>query len=202
MNGGGNMEVKKHYDLLIDENNDPFHDDDELKTYMDTWDGKLFIEELKLSKKKSVLEIGIGTGRIAVKVAPYCLHLTGIDFSPKTIKKAKENLCNHKNITYICDDFMNYKFINTFDVIYSSLTFMHIENKKEAILNIDSLLNNNGIFCLSIDKNQDDYIDMGTRKIKIYPDSVDYLSSIIKITNMKLIKVIEIENAYIMVCYK
>ena len=55
---------------------------------MDTWDGKLFIEELKLSKKKSVLEIGIGTGRIAVKVAPYCLHLTGIDLSPKTIKKA------------------------------------------------------------------------------------------------------------------
>ena len=43
---------------------------------------------------------------------------------------------------------------------------------------------------------------MGTRKIKVFPDSVDYLSSIIKITNMKIINVIEIENAYIMVCCK
>ena len=34
------MYLKKHYDLLIDENNDPFHDVDELKAYMDTWDGK------------------------------------------------------------------------------------------------------------------------------------------------------------------
>ena len=196
------MQVKKHYDLLIDENNDPFHDDEELKAYMDTWDGKKFIDELKLTKKNSVLEIGIGTGRIAVKVAPHCLHLTGIDLSPKTINKAKENLLNHKNISFICDDFMNYRFENTFDVVYSSLTFMHIKNKRGAIKKIDSLLNNGGIFCLSIDKNQGDYIDMGTRKVKIYPDSLDYLTSIIKTTKMKLNKVIEIENAYIIVCCK
>lgn len=196
------MDVKKHYDLLIDENNDPFHDDDELKAYMDTWDGKKFIDELKLNKRNKVLEIGIGTGRIAVKVAPHCLHLTGIDLSPKTINKARENLCDHKNISFICDNFINYIFDKTFDVIYSSLTFMHIENKKEAILKIDSLLNNGGIFCLSIDKNQDDYIDMGTRKVKIYPDSLDYLTSIIETTKMKLNKIIEIENAYIIVCYK
>ena len=196
------MDVKKHYDLLIDENNDPFHDDDELKAYMDTWDGKKFIDELKLNKRNKVLEIGIGTGRIAVKVAPHCLHLTGIDLSPKTINKARENLSDHKNISFICDNFINYIFDKTFDVIYSTLTFMHIENKKEAILKIDSLLNNGGIFCLSIDKNQDDYIDMGTQKVKIYPDSLDYLTSIIKTTKMKLNKVIEIENAYIIVCYK
>lgn len=196
------MQVKKHYDLLIDENNDPFHDDEELKAYMDTWDGKKFIDELKLTKKNSVLEIGIGTGRIAVKVAPHCLHLTGIDLSPKTINRAKENLFNHKNISFICDDFMNYRFENTFDVVYSSLTFMHIKNKRGAIKKIDSLLNNGGIFCLSIDKNQGDYIDMGTRKVKIYPDSLDYLTSIIKTTKMKLNKVIEIENAYIIVCCK
>ena len=196
------MDVKKHYDLLIDENNDPFYDGDELKAYMDTWDGKKFIDELKLNKRNKVLEIGIGTGRIAVKVAPHCLHLTGIDLSPKTINKAKENLCDYKNISFICDNFMTYIFDKTFDVIYSSLTFMHIENKKEAILKIDSLLNSGGIFCLSIDKNQDDCIDMGNRKVKIYPDSLDYLTSIIETTKMKLNKVIEIENAYIIVCYK
>ena len=45
------MNVKKHYNPLIDENNDPFNDAEELKDYMDTWDGKPFIDELKLTKR-------------------------------------------------------------------------------------------------------------------------------------------------------
>ena len=73
------MNVITHYDLLIDENNDPFRDPPPLQEYMNGWDGELFLESLELSKNKNVLEIGIGTGRIAVKVAPYCIRLTGID---------------------------------------------------------------------------------------------------------------------------
>ena len=188
--------------MLIDENNDPVYDTEPLKKYMDKWDGQVFIDTMKLDKTKTVLEIGVGTGRLALKTIPLCKEFVGIDLSPKTINKAKENLFNHKNISFICDDFMNYRFENTFDVVYSSLTFMHIKNKRGAIKKIDSLLNNGGKFCLSIDKNQSDYIDMGTRKVKIYPDSLDYLTSIIKTTKMKLNKVIEIENAYIIVCCK
>ncbi len=45
---------------------------------------------MHLTPIKSVLEIGIGTGRIAAKVAPFCLKLSGIDISPKTIHRAKK----------------------------------------------------------------------------------------------------------------
>lgn len=197
-----NVKIKEHYDLLIDENNDSFHDCEELQQYMNTWDGQKFIEELKLTKNDNVLEIGIGTGRIAVKVAPYCLCLTGIDFSYKTIERAKENLSKYKNITYICDDFITRGFNNTFDKIYSSLTFMHFYNKKQAIHKIDSLLNEGGIFVLSIDKNKSNCIDMGTRKIKIYPDNLNNITEIIKTTSMNIEKVIELENAFVIVCYK
>ena len=196
------MDVKTHYDMLIDENNDPLRDSPELQEYMNTWDGKPFLEALELSKNKSVLEIGIGTGRIAVKVALCCFKLTGIDISPKTIDRAKDNLKEYGNILFVCSDFNSYEFEETFDVIYSSLTMMHFKDKATVITKVDKLLNDNGIFCLSIDKNQSEYIDMGTRKIKVYPDNLDNIISIIGETAMSVVKVIETDNAYIVVSRK
>jgi len=196
------MDVIDHYDLLIEEQNDPFRDPPVLQEYMSKWDGEPFLEALELSKDKSVLEIGIGTGRIAVKVAPCCLKMTGIDISPKTTQRAKDNLKEYSNISFICADFSSYEFGETFDVIYSSLTMMHFKNKAAVINKIDTLLNDKGIFCLSIDKNPSEYIDMGTRKVKIYPDTLDNILSIIGKTEMSVVNVIETDNAYIIVSRK
>lgn len=63
-------DVIQHYDLLIKENNAPVHDPKPLRDYMDKWDGQTFIGKMELDKDKSVLEIDIGTGRLAVRVAP------------------------------------------------------------------------------------------------------------------------------------
>ena len=196
------MDVINHYDLLIDEGNDPFRDPPVLQEYMSRWDGERFIEALELTGNKRVLEVGIGTGRLACKVAPLCLSLTGIDISPKTIKRAKENLKEHKNISFICDDFNDYQFTGTFDVVYSSLTMMHFRDKKQIISKIDALLNKDGIFCLSIDKNRSEYIDMGIRKVRIYPDSPDNIKSLISATAMSVETVLETDNAYIIVSKK
>ena len=196
------MDVINHYDSLIDEDNDPFRDPPMLQEYMSRWDGQRFIEALELTKNKKVLEIGIGTGRIAVKVAPFCMTLTGIDISPKTIERAKENLKEYKNISFICDDFSDYQFSETFDVIYSSLTMMHFKNKATVITKVDKLLNDDGIFCLSIDKNQNEYIDIGTRKVRVYPDTLDNMKSLIEATAMSVAMVFETDNAYIIVSKK
>ena len=75
-------EIVRHYDLLIDENNDPVHDPKSLQNYMDKWDGQTFIDKMELDKDKSVLEIGVGTGRLAVRIAPECREFFGIDSSP------------------------------------------------------------------------------------------------------------------------
>lgn len=196
------MNVITHYDLLIDENNDPFRDPPELQEYMNGWDGEKFVEALELTKNKNVLEIGIGTGRLAVRVAPHCRKLTGIDISPKAVERAKENLKDYKNISFICDDFNVHEFCETFDIIYSSLTMMHFKQKAQVIAKIDTLLNDNGIFCVSIDKNVSEYIDMGTRKIKVYPDTADGITSLVEATAMSVAKVIETEKAYIIVSKK
>lgn len=196
------MNVITHYDLLIDEDNDPFRDPPVLKEYMCQWDGKSFLEAMELTKNKTVLEIGIGTGRIADKVAPYCMNLTGIDISPKTIQRAKENLKEYTNISFVCDDFIDYKFSETFDVIYSTLTMMHFQDKEQVITKVDHLLNVDGIFCLSIDKNQSEYIDMVVRKIRVYPDTLDYIIALIKKTTMSVVRVLETNKAYIIVSKK
>ena len=54
-------DIIRHYDTLIDENNDPVHDPKQLRDYMDKWDGQAFIDEMRLDTNKSVLEIGVGT---------------------------------------------------------------------------------------------------------------------------------------------
>lgn len=122
-----NEHIIRHYDLLIEENNDPFYDSETMQNYMNKWDGAKFINALKLTKTQNVLEIGIGTGRLAKKTAIDCKNFYGIDISPKTAARAKQNLSYLNNVNIICGDFLSYDFNMKFDTIYSSLTFMHIK---------------------------------------------------------------------------
>ena len=196
------MNVIQHYDRLVDENNDPFYDPPVLQKYMDKWDGKVFIDSMLLNNTKQVLEIGVGTGRLAKKVAPNCLSFVGIDISHKTIERAKDNLHNFNNVTLICADYVQYDFKQRFDVVYSSLTLMHFEDKQYFISKACSLLVCGGLFCLSIDKNQEDYIYMADYKIKVFPDTLEHILSLIKTTQLCVKKIIEKEFAHIIICQK
>lgn len=187
--------VIQHYDALIDEGNDPVHDPQPLREYMDKWDGAAFIGQMQLNKNKSVLEIGVGTGRLAVRTAPLCGEFYGIDISPKTIEQAKKNLASYENVTLICGDFLSYKFERSFDVVYSSLTFMHIKDKPKAISKIAELLNGNGRFVLSIDKNPDNYIDFGTRRLKVYPDNPNEMAGYIRAAGLTVLNQYDSELA-------
>lgn len=192
-------DVVAHYDRLIAENNDPVRDPEPLRQYMDKWDGPSFLNALELSTDKTVLEIGVGTGRLAVKTAPMCGTFAGIDVSPETVKRAAENLRDFKNVTLYCADFMEFAFDEMFDVVYSSLTFLHIEEKQRAVDKIAGLLKENGRFVLSIDKNPSDWIDMGTRKIKIYPDTPENIRECIENAGLTFEQQIETEFAYIII---
>lgn len=194
-----NKDVINHYDLLIEENNDPVHDPNPLRDYMDKWDGQDFIDKMELDKDKSVLEIGVGTGRLAIRVAPLCGQFYGIDISTKTIERAKENLSEQTNVKLHCGDFLTFDFSQSFDVIYSSLTFMHIKEKQKAINKVAALLKDGGKFVLSIDKNQDGFIDTGTRKITVFPDTPTEIKLYIAKSGLLLIEHYETEFAHIFV---
>ena len=196
------MDIKTHYDMLIEENNDPFRDPPVLQKHMESWDGQTFLDLMELDPSKTVLEIGVGTGRLAVKTAGHCRHLTGIDISAKTIERARENLQRFANVSLICDDFMTHQFTETFDVIYSSLTMMHFEDKRRVMGKINSLLSSKGLLCLSIDKNQSEWIDMGSRRIRVFPDTPESITAFAGQAGLKTKKINEIENAYLITIVK
>ncbi|MDD4494839.1 MAG: class I SAM-dependent methyltransferase, partial [Eubacteriales bacterium] len=173
------------------------------------WDGEAFIDAMQLAPEKSVLEIGVGTGRLALRVCGKCGSFTGIDISPKTVERAKTNLQNsfenlqeYKNINLICGNFLTYSFTETFDVIYSSLSFMHIKDKGAAIQKAADLLIRGGRFVLSIDKNQQTEIDYGTRKISVYPDTPDEINSLLTKVGLIIEKQFETEFAVIFTARK
>lgn len=191
------QDVQRHYDLLIDENNDPVRDPAELQAYMDQWDGEVFLQALALDGTQSVLEIGVGTGRLALRTAPLCRSFTGVDLSPKTIERARENLSGHNNVILLCSDFLNTLFADVYDVIYSSLTFMHIEQKEAAIEKIASLLPPAGRVVLSLDKSRDEFIDYGTRKIRVYPDDTETIAAWMEAAGMSVLATTETVYAHI-----
>lgn len=196
------MNVIEHYDILVDENNDPLRDPRYLQDYMDKWDGAPFLNAMQLQGSENVLEIGVGTGRLAIRVLPLCKSFTGIDISPKTIERARENLLEYHNADLICADFNNYCFNTKFDIIYSSLTLFHFEDKQAFVNKVASLLAADGRFVLSIDKSQSTYIDMGTRKLRIYPDTLDNVTSCLSAGKMVLVKHSETEFAHILIAEK
>ena len=111
-----NEDIILHYDSLIDEGQDPVCDPPMLQDYMNKWDGDAFISLLELNKADSALEIGCGTGRLAVRVAPKVSSFCGIDVSPKTVKIAASHLQKY-NAKLICGDFLDYSFTERFDLI-------------------------------------------------------------------------------------
>ena len=131
----------------------------------------------------------------------WCGNFTGIDISPKTIERAKEHLVQ-KNVKLICADFGEYVFECKYDVIYSSLTFMHFHNTLAVMKKISNLLSENGHFVLSIDKNPNEYIDAGNRRVKIYPDNRDEITECIEKARLKLKKRFETEFAHIFIVEK
>lgn len=192
----------KHYDRLIDENNDPVRDPDILKEHMDKWDGKYFFDALELAKDKVVLEIGIGTGRIAVKTAPHCAKLYGLDVSPKTIERAKENLSFADNVVYILADYLKYDFEIKFDVIYLSLTLLHIKNKQDFFDKVFKDLKTDGRFILSIDDSCEEFLDMGEYKVRVYPDNPDETKDGLLKAGFTIENIMKTEYAHIFVCKK
>lgn len=191
-----------HYDALIAENNDPVLDPPALAAYMERWDGAPFMELLSLDGTQSVLEPGVGTGRLARRVAPRCRHLTDIDLSPATVARARAHLSGCGNTTLLCGDFMTFPFRETFDRVYASLFLFHIRDKAAALARMASLLAPGGRLVLSVSLERAEWLDMNGRRLPLYPDDPDRTASLLRAAGLVLTDAVPVEAALLLAAGK
>lgn len=162
------LTAREHYDRLAGMGND-INDPPEALEYMSRWDGPPFWSAVGDSRGKDVLEIGIGTGRIARRILEHgCRSLTGLDVSPMTIEAAESQLSGFENIELILADITEFCQPGSFDTACSVLTFMHIQDKVTALWNIVKCLRPGGHLVLSI-SNASDSFDFGEWMIPLFP---------------------------------
>ena len=96
-----------------------------------------YYQEISKSFKDKILEIGVGTGRIAIKLAQMGKNVVGIDSSIDMLAKAEKKIKNKKlskNISLVNADMLNFELNEKFNlIIIPANTLLLCKNEAEQI---------------------------------------------------------------------
>ncbi|WP_295622321.1 class I SAM-dependent methyltransferase [uncultured Methanobrevibacter sp.] len=104
---------------------------------------EVLLEEMRITKDDTVLDLGCGEGTITRKIAKRAKSVTGIDKSELMIeelnKKAnEENISNIKTIQKDIKD-LSYEDIGNYDIVLASRCLNGIYNIKETVLTLNEI---------------------------------------------------------------
>jgi len=115
-------------------------------------------QRLPLNNTMTAFEYGCGTGLLAFALQPYFQHLTLADSADGMLEVLNEKLkaSDIRNIS-VCklDLTVDTPPLQTFDVIYSSMTMHHVEDLLKMLTVMYGMLNPNG-YLVIIDLDQED----------------------------------------------
>lgn len=88
----------------------------------------------------TILELGVGIGRMTKVLAQYAKHIVGIELSPIMLERARKNLENINNVSLhqgrVTEFIVKEK---SFDLVFDSIVLLHILNPKELEATIRQL---------------------------------------------------------------
>lgn len=113
-----------------------------------------FVQNFKTIKNKSVIEIGTGSGYMAVSLVKLGAKVTACDITVKNLvamKKFAETSGLKNNLSFVCcsADQLPFK-KNTFDYFVLNSVLEHIPREKEAISEIGRLLKKGGGLMITV----------------------------------------------------
>jgi SAM-dependent methyltransferase len=115
-----------------------------------TW----LIDLLDLHPTTSLLDLGCGPGLYATRFAARGLHVTGVDFSQRSIDFAVQSACEqHLDITYRCQDYLTLDETQRYDVallIYGDFCTLAPAQQARLLHNIHQALGTQGYFVLDV----------------------------------------------------
>ncbi len=119
---------------------------------------KTFYTTVKQEGKKTLLELGAGTGFDSLFFMRKGLKVTAVDISDESIRK-----CREKGIEAYEMDFYNLTALNKkFDCIYALNTLLHVPKADlhKVLQEIDAVLDRDGLFYLGLYGGNDDEINL------------------------------------------
>lgn len=120
------------------------------------------VRETGITQDSRVLEIGIGTGRIAISVAEHVRRLFGLDLSVEMMNKLRLKLANtNLKIEIAQANALHLPFASeTFDVAYAVHVYHLVSGWQDALLDARRVLKPGGNFVVSFHKRDENSPNM------------------------------------------
>ncbi len=108
----------------------------------------IIVEKLENSTSASILEVGVGTGRVALPISEKLQpEMTlGIDISKKMLLKCREKISSKEKFHLLVSDGFNMPFSNKFDLIITSHVLHLVKDYYGFVNSILGVLNPDGFF--------------------------------------------------------
>ncbi len=154
---------------------------DQKLAYLDSFEQNRLLPLLGELKNKTVLDVGAGTGRLALRLAEHSADVTALDISPEILKILNKK---NKRIKTIIADAESLPFPdNSFDLITAAFLVVHIKEPKYFFSEAYRVLKPGGLLALT-NINQKRPPELKTRQGQIIVESYYHRPEQI-ITNLK-----------------
>lgn len=146
--------IPNELDTAGRENLDPSHVADyDRKESIDIDSEIALLTRLGLNENSRLIDLGAGTGQLAIQIAPLCSHVTAVDISPVMLETLKRNVREAEldNVDIVQSGFLTYQHSGEpVDFLYSRLVLHHLPDfwKNFALRNARRSMRTGGVLRL------------------------------------------------------